>query len=670
MSVTEQQLGELELLSQSQLKLNQLTGRITAILSSFDGRLRGLESSIVPLHRSTQRLLRAEVNIDRTLAALERTETQQASIADLEPIIRTGPSADNVPAYLEVLDEIKITYSYVESTGNNASGRRIQELMAVGADRLSNLLKSWVEAESEPIDPREHLQRGMQIPAFSDVLLKAIIPILNYLAGMRSGGYYLTGALNAYISARSAFVVSSLSMVHTEVLDFVETRASGSVAREDGEENTYIRGMGGFQSLVESTYELCSFELQKAANLLSSMNPLPPPEVSQTTINIASPPLSQLVSTASNVSSTLTRANASKKPQRSLGSLSFHVGLVLDFVSTLAHSLPTFEKAFTGHMTADARARKTEGSIRELRGVEKTQRQLCAGCLRQVIDGISTVSAKYDETEGTASTTVHDISYDSLRLLLQVYEFRSISGPVLRELGSGNLMPGTNAPPMLNVALNGVEEEQANHNVLVNYLNNIVATLLSALEQRSKSIRQPSTSAIFLLNNVGFLQRELAAAPVSQNNNVSMLEVLGQDCDDMLSGTLRSAHTAYLDAWGPCVQALMEDVPLAGGTQSSGAKSKLATSLGGGNDKAIVKDRLARFYECLDDMEQLHRAFPFSKEDLEVRTKLLREVSRMICPLYNKFIVKHRQSGFSRDPSKHIRMTEKEIALKLDDIFR
>jgi hypothetical protein len=67
--------------------------------------------------------------------------------------------------------------------------------------------------------------------------------------------------------------------------------------------------------------------------------------------------------------------------------------------------------------------------------------------------------------------------------------------------------------------------------------------------------------------------------------------------------------------------------------------------------------------------------------------------SSMVCPLYNRFVAKHRMSGFSKgmsargilfdrscvlnlpnpsiaDPSKHIRMTEKEVTMRIEDIFR
>lgn len=53
-------LAELELLAQNQRKLNQLTQRMTGILSGFDRRLASLEGTLLPIHYRTQTLNRVE----------------------------------------------------------------------------------------------------------------------------------------------------------------------------------------------------------------------------------------------------------------------------------------------------------------------------------------------------------------------------------------------------------------------------------------------------------------------------------------------------------------------------------------------------------------------------------------------------------------------------------
>lgn len=65
MQSKDMEMAELELLAQNQKRLASLTGRMTTILNGFDRRLVKLESSILPIHRSTQELSRISASAYR-----------------------------------------------------------------------------------------------------------------------------------------------------------------------------------------------------------------------------------------------------------------------------------------------------------------------------------------------------------------------------------------------------------------------------------------------------------------------------------------------------------------------------------------------------------------------------------------------------------------------------
>lgn len=120
------------------------------------------------------------------------------------------------------------------------------------------------------------------------------------------------------------------------------------------------------------------------------------------------------------------------------------------------------------------------------------------------------------------------------------------------------------------------------------------------------------------ISNVGHLRRELSLS--------SIIDLFGSTGDELLTTAMRSANTAYLDAWGPVVSPLMEE-----GLNSSRAGGKGALGgLGGGSERNAVKDRFAKFYEGLDDLERLHRAYPISKEDGELKDRLKNDVVRYV----------------------------------------
>ncbi|MCO5589148.1 hypothetical protein L7F22_043114 [Adiantum nelumboides] len=61
---------------------------------------------------------------------------------------------------------------------------------------------------------------------------------------------------------------------------------------------------------------------------------------------------------------------------------------------------------------------------------------------------------------------------------------------------------------------------------------------------------------------------------------------LGETGEQLLVSAMRSANTSYLDAWGPVVSALMDE-------QVQPQRGAKLAGLGGGGEKAAVKDRFA-----------------------------------------------------------------------------
>lgn len=56
----------------------------------------------------------------------------------------------------------------------------------------------------------------------------------------------------------------------------------------------------------------------------------------------------------------------------------------------------------------------------------------------------------------------------------------------------------------------------------------------------------------------------------------------------------------------------------------------------------------SKFYDGLDDLERLHRAYPIARDDPLLRDRLRNDVIRMICPMYARFLAKHRTGDFSK----------------------
>ena len=99
-------LMEMELLEQNQRRLGNLTSRMTTILNGFDRRLIRLESSILPIHKSTQLLSRIHGNVEAVQRHLEQHIRHYGIEIQDEPFLRQGPDPQNPWAYMEAIQRV------------------------------------------------------------------------------------------------------------------------------------------------------------------------------------------------------------------------------------------------------------------------------------------------------------------------------------------------------------------------------------------------------------------------------------------------------------------------------------------------------------------------------------------------------------------------------------
>lgn len=138
-------------------------------------------------------------------------------------------------------------------------------------------------------------------------------------------------------------------------------------------------------------------------------------------------------------------------------------------------------------------------------------------------------------------------------------------------------------------------------------------------------------------------------------------DYLGATGTELLQRSMGDARNAYLDAWRSVVSALQEDSGDGPGATTDNTSAK--------SQKEDAKQRFARFFEGLEDLERLHLAYPLSRDDDELRRGLRREVvSQMVLPAYRRFVARQMAAQFSSNPSKHMR-PEGEVEDRLLRLF-
>ncbi len=691
---TELAFAELQMLSQNQRKLATLTSRMTTILSGFDKRLIKLEGSILPIHKGTQKLARMSDNIDLTLAALNKTLGHYDVVIDEQPLLKQGPDVRDTRPYMDTIDRVIKGLQYLQKSDLKSQEgvmKRMNDLVELGARNLTNVISEWVRADSEVIDLSEYSPRNARYPVLSEATHNAIVPIFNYLSTLprhpRTGYSPLSASFATYATVRGNYLTHCLTPLASKLqqyaLERIGTGASGAgmvmVAHEDDEDHTtgYRRGEAGAVEMFEAYYSMLDNEYRILQGLVSSA------ELHKETLLLASA-FSQLVSASlSALIESLGTVHSHVRRH-----LATHTSFLLDLISALSAVIlsgrwdvliRSMEDSPEAPLSSSCPIDKADLDLNagfapaaELLEIFSKLKNVAIGVFPRFIEDVKAIPPR--KAAEVPSTSVNEITYLGLQFMRQVTEYSDVVSPLLQTLGNGNWMMASGVAPVLSL---GLDSDPSSQSIVGDYLNDVLAVILTSLEARSRAIRQPSTASVFLLNNIGHLRRTLMAplpnylGAAEDGGSASIVSLhLGEMGDDLLGTALRQANTAYLDAWSPVVAPLMEDQPLnANAHYHRHATSKLI-GVGSGSEKNQVKDRFARFYEALDDLERLHRAYPVSREDHELKDRLRRDVIRLVVPMYARFLGKHKAGDFTKNPSKHIRMSEQEVEDKIASLFR
>ncbi|CAO1619266.1 unnamed protein product [Sympodiomycopsis kandeliae] len=661
---TDDALAELEILAQNQRKLNQLTSRMTGILSGFDQRLASLEGTMIPIHHRTTTMQRVEKNIDTTLEALRHTLGHFDVVEEEEPRILAGPDMHDIQPYIETMGRVVRGLEYLRRSDLKSQERvvlRMHDVIETGARNLTSLMREWVIAESAPIDPSDYVPQRLPLPILSGATLEAIIPILSYLKSLPTNptnGYApFLAALSSYSDIRGEYLSNSVSHLGQGLITYATERighhsnrnggmASAFEASQEEEGGGYLRGGAGIRDWMKSILDMSENEHVILTSLLRGLNP----PSSNSTISSTFSRLLKLL--LKDFNTTLNQLHNQIK-----ANLNTHTLFAFDLSGSMSDLYARWEVVI---VKASGKSQQHEDENSSSGGgvyVLNEQLKMVKSTMTQVFSTfLDEIKALPRQRQGEVpSTSINEINYLGLAFIRQTCEYGDVIAPLLSSLGKGNWNSSSNAAPVLSVAIHQSEQSS----ILNQYLCDTLSTILDALQSRSKAIRQPSTASIFLLNNIGHLQRELKSASLLQ-------DYLGDNGTSTLNTSFKEARKQYLDAWNPLVSSLMDENI---GLNSSAGGSK--SSSGNTSEKAQKEDakqRFARFFESLEDLERLHMAYPLSRDDEMLRESLKREVLRLVLPLYSRFVSKQMAAHFSSNPSKHLR-PEGEVEERLVRLY-
>lgn len=290
--------------------------------------------------------------------------------------------------------------------------------------------------------------------------------------------------------------------------------------------------------------------------------------------------------------------------------LSAQTMVLLDLYSALVNMQPRFETTMERVLKSEPSECKTAlaAPISALRAL----------ALRSFPERLVDIRSPPRNT--TPTTAIDDNTHSTLTYLEQLPTFGGLADTLLRASGKAerSWLMGMNQPPS---SAKSADEEGG---IASLYAADVLGTLLSALETRSKTMRKPISSS-FLLNNVSHIRNTTSSFSS---------DLIGPGAEDMLNRHFREAKTAYLSEWVSLTQALQH---------TASARFNVGSS-----DKQSTKEAAASFFERLAELETTCRQHPLSRQDPDLRERVGSEVADLVGAAYKTFWTKAHAKGFDK----------------------
>ncbi|KAJ3171254.1 K(+)/H(+) antiporter [Geranomyces variabilis] len=487
---------DLELLEESLAKTNVLTNKIESMLSSFDYRLGRLETSILPIHRSTQKLTKLYDHIDGSLAQVQTVIDYFDIGTKEEAFLARGPQEPDLAPFLKSVESLKEALIYLQRTKYKASERATNTLkytLTKALGQLNNLFRKWLTAASVPLDT---LNRDVTadipfIPAdqFTNLSTLSLELQTSSVGDLSFPPVYL----KVYEEVRSAYLLKSLAPLAAAAKEQEQKGLQGKAA--------YAKGSSALVGYTKWLLKLLKAERGLTGKLLPKANGL---TSFQATIT---PAVDAFVQLGESMCARV-KKNVSK---REYGD----VFMLIDVVEGLVDGIREYDGiiAFAG----------AKGN--EINDLAANCKAVVIQVFAQFYDYI-----KNDTGKGAAISvdgTVHELTSTTLNTLRRLVEYNDVIDRIIAD----------GANPM-------------GASTFATTATDILTSLSISLDAKAKTYKKPTLGAIFLLNNFSYILKHVRSSGLA--DVVGALEI------SRLEKSALKGRQGYRDSWTPVIEAVSD----------------------------------------------------------------------------------------------------------------
>lgn len=609
--------AEVEVLYANLEKMKSLTKKIQGSMGRLDVSGRTVQDAIGPIYGNTQRLQTTTTNVDRIMEAIEKVRQPLDMRNREEQILRDRPDRVGLGQYIASIDRTNRALRDLQATKMRSNQNAISELsslLQVGTQNLEAVFRDIIRGDSQPIEPLQQIMRGAEFPRISSKKSAEMRTIHTHISNSapQQGGE-LTPSARVYAQERGQYISLSLQNL---------SAASLSTARKVNAEAVYKPGSNGIGTYCAGIQGMFIAEYACICEIFSRE------EWGTVLAATCQPALSTFGSTLRDLDNHV---------KSNLITDCYLAYEIVDLVSNTSFQLEE-QTGELKHRIADAM---------------KPVRETAKGSLTTLLNDTRTKVQQMMVLPADASAV--PISSDVMQRLQLMTAYLPPLSSIMRSLGDGGWSNGaassTNSVPTLKSFDVGADGKQ----LFSHYCIDTIDTLLSNLENRSRSLlKGRSLQGVFMANNVAVVERAIRASDLASP--------IGAAAQPKLDSWKKKATQTYLDAWKEPSAHLLDvqytaKAPRPPSTGAGGVDSAALLKALSSKDKDGIKEKFKNFNLSFDECVAKHKSF---KMEGEVRKQLAREVQVFIEPLYSRFWARYHE--VDKGKGKYVKYDQAQLS--------
>ncbi|KAJ3371109.1 Exocyst complex component 7 [Allomyces arbusculus] len=610
-----EEMADVEILEDTLAKSMQLSAQMVDMLGSFDDRLKSFEQSMLPIHRSTQRLNLYYENVEKTLDEANRI-IEYLDLADKErDVVSRGPDPANILPYIESMNRIVAALTFLTES-RFASGEKaiykLRQQQNAGLMQLIRLFRDWLTSISAPVDTLDLIRSQKDVlPTPNSTDLRRLSELATWLSSVPTDpsappqAEDLSDFTRVYVQVRGAYLTKSLQPVAAQ---------AGDQRRQSS---------GGFIQLTTWLERYLRAERALATQLL-------PQRAIAVLDATATPVLDLYLEVGQALLTQLKRANG-----RADFSLVFVLFDVLEFWGVKRDEFGT---------VLDGLAKKSQD-------IEDLFDSWTKAALKIIPDFLEEV-----KQPGKGSLppdgTVHELTSNTMSFMKKLLEYPDSTESILLSIGEHDWASSS-------INITEIKYIKSSGRLIRKYFGLVLAALDANLDSKAKQYKKPGVATIFLINNMHYILKtvrshaKLKSLLSDQGTTGAVPDLVAQ-----YDRALRRHRDAFQDMFRPVLEYLMDVTVI-----QAGAIKKDMSS----NERAAIKDKFAKFNAAFDDVVKNLRVC--AVPDAELKAALVKDAKGFVVPMYQRFLTKYQTSDFSKHKEKYIKYDLAQVEQILDKMF-